>query len=129
MDHGRAITVSQPYEQAVADVKETFKAHGFGTLTEIDVRATLKEKLDQDMEDYVILGVCNPNLAQQALAVDRSIGLLLPCTVVVRATEDGTVVEALDPQVMVEVPGDDRLRPIADQAGEAIDAALRDLAG
>jgi uncharacterized protein (DUF302 family) len=129
MDYGRTITLDLPYDEAVTTVKETFKAHGFGTLTEIDVRATLKEKLDEDMEDYTILGVCNPNLAHRALGIDRNIGLLLPCTVVVRATDDGTLVEALDPQTMVSVPGDERLRPIADEAGEKIDAALDQLSG
>lgn len=129
ISYGRTITVDLPYDDAVAKVKETFRAHGFGTLTEIDVRATLKDKLDEDMEDYVILGVCNPRLAHRALGIDRSIGLLLPCTVVVRATGDGTVVEALDPQVMVDVPGQEDLRPIADQAREKINAALDDLTG
>ncbi|HUG84365.1 MAG TPA: DUF302 domain-containing protein [Euzebya sp.] len=128
MSYSRTITVDLPYDQAVDKVKETFKANGFGTLSEIDVRATLAEKLGEEMEDYVILGVCNPVLAHRALGIDRSIGLLLPCTVVVRAGEDGTVVQALDPQVMVDVPGDDRLRPIAEEAGEKINAALDQLA-
>jgi uncharacterized protein (DUF302 family) len=129
MDYGRTITLDLAYAEAVTTVKETFKEHGFGTLTEIDVQATLKEKLDEDMEDYTILGVCNPQLAHRALGIDRHIGLLLPCTVVVRATDDGTLVEALDPQTMVDVPGDENLRPIADEAAEKINAALDQLAG
>lgn len=129
MSYGRTITLDLPYDEAVDRVKATFKEHGFGTLTEIDVRATLKEKLGEDIEDYTILGVCNPQLAHRALGIDRSIGLLLPCTVVVRGTADSTRVEALDPQVMVDVPGDERLRPIADEAGGRIDAALDQLAG
>lgn len=127
MNYGRTITIDLPYDQAVPKVKETFKTHGFGTLTEIDVRATLEDKLGEDMEDYVILGVCNPQLAHQALGIDRNIGLLLPCTVVVRATDDGTLVEALDPQTMVDVPGDENLRPIADEAADKINAAVTDL--
>jgi uncharacterized protein (DUF302 family) len=111
-------------DEAVAKVKQTFKAHGFGTLTEIDVRATLRDKLDEEVEDYVILGVCNPQLAHQALGIDRSIGLLLPCTVVVRAGQGGTVVEALDANVMVNVPGNEALRPIADEAASKINAAM-----
>jgi len=111
-------------DEAVAKVKQTFKAHGFGRLTEIDVRATLRDKLDQEVEDYVILGVCNPQLAHQALGIDRSIGLLLPCTVVVRAGQGGTVVEALDANVMVNVPGNEALRPIADEAASKINAAM-----
>jgi uncharacterized protein (DUF302 family) len=127
MDYGRTITLDLAYDDAVSAVKETFKEHGFGTLTEIDVQATLKEKLDEDMEGYTILGVCNPQLAHRALGIDRDIGLLLPCTVVVRATDDGTLVEALDPQTMVDVPGDENLRPIADEAAEKINAALDQL--
>jgi uncharacterized protein (DUF302 family) len=129
MDYGRTITLDLTYDEAVTTVKETFKEHGFGTLTEIDVQATLKEKLDEDMEGYTILGVCNPQLAHRALGIDRNIGLLLPCTVVVRSTDDGTLVEALDPKMMVDVPGDENLRPIADEAAEKINAALDQLAG
>ncbi|WP_231972525.1 DUF302 domain-containing protein [Nocardiopsis alborubida] len=108
-------------------VKEAFKAQGFGTLTEIDVQATLKEKLDLEMEPYTILGACNPDLAHRALEVDREIGLLLPCNVVVRAQERGTLVQALDPQVMVRVPERDELRPIAEEADVRIQAALDSL--
>jgi uncharacterized protein (DUF302 family) len=128
MSYGRTITLDLPHDEAVDKVKATFKEHGFGTLTEIDVQATLKEKLDEDMEGYTILGVCNPQLAHRALGIDRSIGLLLPCTVVVRAADDTTTVEALDPQVMADVPGDEQLRPIADEAAEKINAALDQLA-
>jgi uncharacterized protein (DUF302 family) len=129
MSYGTTITLDLSYDDAVAKVKDTFKAHGFGTLTEIDVQSTLKEKLDRDIESYTILGVCNPDLASRALDIDRSIGLLLPCTVVVRGGDSGTVVEALDPQVMVSVPGDDELQPIADEAGKLIGAAMQELAG
>lgn len=128
MSYGRTITLDLPHNEAVDKVKATFKENGFGTLTEIDVQATLKEKLDEDMEGYTILGVCNPQLAHRALGIDRSIGLLLPCTVVVRAADDTTTVEALDPQVMADVPGDEQLRPIADEAAEKINAALDQLA-
>jgi uncharacterized protein (DUF302 family) len=129
MSYGSAVTLELPYDETLAKAKETFKKHGFGTLTEIDVTATLKEKLGQDIEPYAILGVCNPQLAHRALDVDRSIGLLLPCTVVVRATEHGTTVEALDPQVMVTVPGHPELQPVADDAARRIEAALQELAG
>ncbi|MGA8116194.1 MAG: DUF302 domain-containing protein, partial [Actinocatenispora sp.] len=97
---------------------------GFGVLTEIDVQATLKAKLGEESEPYLILGACNPQLAHQALDIDRRIGLLLPCNVVVRADGEATVVEALDPQVMVSVPEDSRLQPIADEAGRRLRAAL-----
>ncbi|SFB64092.1 Uncharacterized conserved protein, DUF302 family [Amycolatopsis marina] len=129
MDYTRTITLDLPYEQAVPTVKEAFQEQGFGTLTEIDVQATLKNKLDADMEQYVILGACNPQLAHRALDIDRQIGLLLPCNVVVRAAGDNqTLVQALDPQVMVTVPELDELQSIADDAGQRIHAALQALA-
>jgi uncharacterized protein (DUF302 family) len=128
MSYGTQINLDMPFAAAVDTVKSTFKEHGFGTLTEIDVRATLDEKIDRTIEDYTILGICNPQLASRALDVDRSIGLLLPCTVVVRGGDHGTIVEALDPQVMVSVPGDAQLQPIADEAEKLIAAAMEDLA-
>jgi uncharacterized protein (DUF302 family) len=128
MSYGTAVTLDLAYDETVAKVKDAFKKQGFGTLTEIDVQSTLKMKLGEDIEPYAILGVCNPQLAHRALDVDRSIGLLLPCTVVVRAVDDGTTVEALDPQVMVAVPGHPQMQPIADEAARRINAALEDLA-
>ncbi|HCA85612.1 MAG TPA: ABC transporter ATP-binding protein [Streptomyces sp.] len=125
MDYARTIRLDLPYDQAVPKVKEAFKEQGFGTLTEIDVTATLKEKLGQDMEDYVILGACNPQLAHRALDIEREIGLLLPCNVVVRSTEGGTtLVQALDPNVMVTVPERPQMQPIAEEASTRVQAAL-----
>ena len=96
MDCG--ITVRVPFTEAVARVRDALKTQGFGVLTEIDVKATLLDKLGEDMEPYLILGACNPPLAHRALAADRRIGLLLPCNVVVRAGAGQTVIEALDPK-------------------------------
>jgi len=98
MDYGITIRVPVPFTEAVARVRDALKTHGFGVLTEIDVKATLLDKLGEDMEPYLILGACNPPLAHRALAADRRIGLLLPCGVVVRAGADQTVIEALDPR-------------------------------
>jgi uncharacterized protein (DUF302 family) len=109
-------------------VKEAFAAQGFGTLTEIDVRATLKDKLGQQLEPYVILGACNPELAHRALEIDPAIGLLLPCNVVVRSDQGRTLVQALNSQVMVTVPERAELQPIADEAARRIQAALTSLA-
>lgn len=103
---------------------EALAAQGFGILTEIDVTATLKAKLDHDMEDYVILGACNPVLARHALETDRTIGLLLPCSVVIRTDGDRTAVQALDPNTMVTLTGLDALRPVAEEAAHRLDAAL-----
>jgi len=129
VDYALTITLDLAYEAAVPKVKEAFKAQGFGTLTEIDVQATLSDKIGKDIEPYVILGACNPELAARALDVDRRIGLLLPCNVVVRADgESRTIVDALDPQVIAEVPGDPGLGPVADEAGIRIRAALAELA-
>lgn len=128
MKYFDSVRLDLPYEQAVTRVREVLAEQGFGVLTEIDVRATMKAKLGEDMEDYVILGACNPPLAHRALEVDRSVGLLLPCNVVVRRAGDATVVEVLDPQVMVAVPERAELRPVADEAGRQLSAALAALA-
>ncbi|MFP5352469.1 MAG: DUF302 domain-containing protein [Actinomycetota bacterium] len=124
MNYGQTIEIPLTYEEAVPKVKEAFKAQGFGTLTEIDVRATLKEKIDRDIEPYVILGTCNPQLASKALDVEREIGLLLPCNVVVTERGGKTLVQALDPQVMVSVPQNEGLGPIAEEAAARIRRAL-----
>ena len=127
MSYGIRIRTQVPFAEAVARVREALKAQGFGVLTEIDMRATLRDKLGQDMEDYLILGACNPPLAQQALGVDASIGLLLPCNVVVRAEAGQTLVEALDPQTMVAITGQPGLGPVADEAARRLRAALDSL--
>ena len=127
MSYGTSITVDLPFADAVARVRDALKGQGFGVLSEIDVTATLRDKLGEQIEDYVILGACNPPFAHQALEVDRSIGLLLPCNVVVRAAGDGTVVEALDPQVMVTLTGRPELKPVADQVARRLRAALAGL--
>ena len=127
MTYAKTITLDIAYDEAVPKVKDAFKAQGFGTLTEIDVRATLKEKLGEEMEPYVILGACNPELAHRVLDIEREIGLLLSCNVVVRADGERCLVQALDPQVIADVPGNAALQPIAEEAGRRIDAALADL--
>ena len=129
MTYGYTTRLPEPFSPALVDrVREALKAQGFGVLTEIDMRATLAAKLGADIEDYVILGACNPPLAQRALDVDRQIGLLLPCNIVIRADGDGaTLVEALDPQLMVEVTGQAGLKPVADEAAARLHAALDSL--
>lgn len=124
MDFTRRIEVDAPYEEVVARVKDALQDQGFGVLTEIDVRQTLKTKLDVDVEPQVILGACNPQLAHRALGVDPRIAALLPCNVVVRVQSGRTLVEALDPKLIAEVPANPDLAPIADEAGNRIAAAL-----
>ena len=124
MDYGITIRTAAPFAEAVARVREAVKAQGFGVLTEIDVQATLRAKLGEQMEPYFILGACNPALAHRALAADRRIGLLLPCNVVIRAEDDHTVIEALDPQTMIAVTNEPALQPVADEAASRLRAAL-----
>ena len=128
MPYGHTITLDLPFEEVVAEVKDAFGAQGFGTLTEIDVQATLKQKLGLDIDPYLILGTCNPQLAHRALEIEPEIGLLLPCNVVVRRHAGTTLVHALDPQVMVQVPQRPELQPIADEADRRIRTALDSLA-
>lgn len=127
MRYGRAITLEGPFEQVQQDVRQALADQGFGVLTEIDVQATLKAKLDQDMEPYSILGACNPPLAHRALDADRSVGLLLPCNVVVRGDGDRVIVEAIDPETMVTLTGLDAMAPVAEEAGRRLEAALSSL--
>jgi len=127
MDYGITVRTHLPFAEAVARVRQALKDQGFGVLTEIDVQATLRDKLGQDMEDYLILGACNPPLAHRALDADRKIGLLLPCNVVVRTAGAQTIIEALNPQVMAEVAGQPSLKPVADEATGRIRAALDSL--
>jgi uncharacterized protein (DUF302 family) len=113
--YGLAVTVPLTYERAVEAVRAALATEGFGVLTEIDIRATLKKKLDAEFRPYVILGACNPPLAHQALSAELDIGLLLPCNVVVYAADEpGTsVVAALDPEEMLGLTGRADIRPLA----------------
>jgi uncharacterized protein (DUF302 family) len=127
MDYGITVRTALPFAEAAARIRDALRDQGFGVLTEIDVQATLREKLGQEMDQYLILGACNPPLAHRALAADVSIGLLLPCNVVIRADAGQTVVQALDPQTMVTVTGEPSLKPIADEAASRLRAALASL--
>ena len=128
MSYGNSITVNAPFADTLQRVRAELQSEGFGVLTEINVTATLRDKLGEQIEDYVILGACNPPLAHQALQVDRSIGLLLPCNVVVRALDDKTIVEALDPQLMVGLSDQPQLKPVADDAAARLGRVLQHLA-
>jgi len=128
VDYGITVRTAASFAEAVARVREALKAQGFGVLTEIDVQATLRDKLGEEMEPYLILGACNPPLAHRALSADRRIGLLLPCNVVVRAESGQTVIEALDPQTMIAVAREPSLQPVADEAASRLRAALDSMA-
>jgi uncharacterized protein (DUF302 family) len=118
--YGFGRTLREPYEEVIPRVKEALKAEGFGVLTEIDVRQTLREKLGTEMEPYLILGTCNPVLAHRALEQEPEIGLLLPCNVVVRAVEGGCRVEIADPEAMLGIVGNDQLDIIAEEAKQRL---------
>lgn len=122
-----SITTERPYEETVTAVREQLAEAGFGVLTEIDLRATLKTKLDVDVAPQVILGACRPQLAHQALLAEPSIAALLPCNVVVRSVgEMTTVVEAFDPAIMTSFVNDpsDTLRTVSDDARARLVSAL-----
>ncbi|MFI5386197.1 MAG: DUF302 domain-containing protein [Fimbriimonadales bacterium] len=120
-------SMSGPFDQAVERVKAVFKDHGFGTLSEIDVRKTLKEKIDQTIEPYTILGVCNPNLASRAIAAEHEIGVFLPCTVLVHECGGTVNVIAQDPLLMISMTGNEALGPMAHEAHDRIVAAVAEL--
>ena len=126
MSYALSTTLHTTFEDAVERTRKALADQGFGVLTEIDMKATLKAKLGEDMEDYLILGACNPPLAHRAVNADRQIGLLLPCNVAVRADPDGdaVIVDAMDPQIMVQVSDQPGLREVADEAAARLRAAI-----
>ena len=120
-----ARTVDLSFEDADRKVREALKEEGFGVLTEIDVKATLKEKLDVDFQKYEILGACNPPLAHQALQAEADIGLLLPCNVVVRELENGqTMVEAIDPVQQLSVADNPDLPALANEVRHRMERVI-----
>ena len=130
MKIGLSTTLETTFPDAVARIREALAAQGFGVLTEIDMQATLKTKLDKDIGSYLILGACNPPMAHRAVSVDPQIGLLLPCNVVVRADPDHdtrVIVEAMNPQILVEVTGERELRGVADEVTTKLQAAIDSL--
>jgi uncharacterized protein (DUF302 family) len=128
-DFGMSVRVDAPLDQALERTRAALAEQGFGILTEIDVAATLKAKLDVDVAPQVILGACNAPLARQGLQIEPDLGLLLPCNVVVRTDDDGqTLVSALNPELMVSVPDRPELEPIAADAKTRLQNALRTVA-
>lgn len=130
--YGMQTTVRGSLEQVRAKVAEALKRQGFGILTEINVQKTLKEKIGADFEPYLILGACNPQLAHRALSVDRAIGLLLPCNVVLRSVTDGVEVSILDPEAMFSVVDPETQAALSTLPGEAkrrLQAALEAVQG
>ena len=129
--YGIRATIPLPFEQALARTRNALAGEGFGVLTEIDVAATLRKKLDVDFRPYLILGACNPPLAYQALQAELDIGLLLPCNVVVYATDDPqeSVVAALDPVEALSLTGNPAVQPIAEDVRNRLRRVLGKVAG
>jgi uncharacterized protein (DUF302 family) len=127
--YGISTTVSMSYDRAVEQTKAALAREGFGVLSEIDVSATLKKKLDVDFRPYVILGACNPPLAHRALQVERDLGLLLPCNVIVYAADDPgqSVVAAMDPVEALELTGNESIRPIAEDVKARLTRVLESI--
>ncbi len=120
-------TINRPFDEVNAEVRAALAEVSFGILTEIDVQETLHNKIGVDIEPMVILGACNPNFAYRALQSEPSIGLLLPCNVVIRKTGAGVVVEMINPQMMAEITEGPEMAQIASEVTELLSAALASL--
>jgi uncharacterized protein (DUF302 family) len=128
MTYTLTVTVNRSFADTLAATRECLAGQGFGVLTEIDLQATMKAKLDEVIDPQVILGACRPPLAHAALQVEPSVGVLLPCNVVVRYLDQATtLVEALDPDTMVALTHNDALAPVAREAAERLSRALAQL--
>jgi uncharacterized protein (DUF302 family) len=125
MVYEETVVLDLPFAEVVDAVKVAFAESGFGTLTEIDLQQTLHAKVGKEMGRYVIIGACNPKLASAALDVEPLIGVLLPCNVVVREVGDRVYVDAMDPGLMATMTGREELEPIAAEARQLVNEALR----
>ncbi|NTU81005.1 MAG: DUF302 domain-containing protein [Chloroflexales bacterium] len=124
-DYGYTVRTALDYAAAVAAVTAALKQEGFGVLTTIDMQATFKAKLGADIAPYLILGACNPPLAQQALAIEPELGLLLPCNVIVYRDDAGqTIVSAINPEAMFSIVRRDELTAIAQEVGARLRRAM-----
>lgn len=126
--YGRAVTTRLSYADAITRIKELLAEQGFGVLYEIDVTKTLREKVGASFRPYAIIGACNPQLAQRALAAEAQLGLLLPCNLVVQDLERKTIVSAIDTRKMMDLVGNPALAPVADAADLAMNRVLDNLA-
>jgi uncharacterized protein (DUF302 family) len=127
MIYEETVVLDRPFDETVSAVRAAFAEQGFGILTEIDLQATLKAKAGTDIDQYLILGACNPGLAARAVQAMPQIGALLPCNVIVRQTSTGVAVEALDPGLMASISGNNDMASIADEARTLVGNALSSL--
>ncbi len=127
--YGFSTTLALPFAEAMSKTKAALKEEGFGVLSEIDVQATLKEKINVAFERYVILGACNPQLAYRSLQAEHELGLLLPCNVIVHDHDGSTRVSIVDPAAMLGVVDNPAMRAIADEAKARLEQVLAALGG
>lgn len=120
MEYGFTKTVGKPYEETLTKVTDELKREGFGVLTNIDVRDTLKKKIDVDFKKYMILGACNPPLAHKALQAEEQLGLLLPCNVIVYEKDGSTVVSFFNPMIMSNIIDNKNLQMVAEEVTDKI---------
>lgn len=125
MQYGFSKTVDMPYEQTIEKVTAELKKEGFGVLTSIDVKETLKQKINVDFKKYAILGACNPPIAHKALQEEEELGLLLPCNVIVYEKDGKTRVSIFDPMVMTWIMENDNMKPIATEVQERLQRVLQ----
>lgn len=125
MDYGFSKSVDMPFEQTIEKVTDELKKEGFGVLTSIDVKETLKKKINVDFKKYTILGACNPPIAHKALLEEEELGLLLPCNIIVYEKENKTVVSVFDPMVMTKIIDNDKIVPVAGQVKEKLERVLQ----
>jgi len=127
MTYAMSRTLNRPFDDVVTDVRDVLAQQGFGVVTEINMQETLRTKLGVEIDHQLIFGACNPAYAHRALQAEPSIGLLLPCNVVIRSTDDGTVVEMINPQMMVEITQSPGMHQVANEVTEKLTAALESL--
>jgi len=125
MNYGFSKSVDMSYEQTIEKVTAELKKEGFGVLTFIDVKETLKQKINVDFKKYAILGACNPPIAHKALQEEEQLGLLLPCNVIVYEKERKTIVSIFDPMVMTWIIENDQMKPIATEVQEKLQRVLK----
>ena len=124
MNYGMSRTIDRPFDEVDQEVRAALADQGFGVVTEVDMQATLLNKIGVEIDPQIILGVCNPKYAHRSLQIEPSIGLLLPCNVVIRKIDTGTVVEMINPEMMVQITDNPEMKQIANEVSERLSAAL-----
>ena len=129
MNYGMSLTLDQPFDEVVTNVRAALAKEGFGVVTEVDMQETLRTKIGVEIDKQLILGACNPTFANRSLKAEPSIGLLLPCNVVIRSTDEGTLVEMINPEIMSQITESPEMHQIAIEVTEKLNAAMNNLRG